>query len=671
MKKLLEYLPFHFLLFLIAGICVQFYMDAWRYGITKLLLCLLALFILALLFKKRTIFRGLVWLLFFFLGILSVFIQDATKKDSYFENHTYPNHTSVFVVKEVLKPTEYYAKYFVEVTQIGSQKTSGVVLLNIRRDSLSKQLKVDQKLFVQKEFSNLKPPLNPHQFNYKKYLAKLGIYQQVFVESNEFFLLETDTKSLLGIIADIRLNIQQSLQRYNFSKDEYGVINALLLGQRKEASKELVNDYAKAGAIHILAISGLHVGIILLVISFLLKPLERIFRGKSIQLILIVLILWFFALLAGMSASVVRAVTMFSAVAFGQFLNRRNAIEYSLIFSMFVLLLCKPLFLFDVGFQLSYLAVFGIVWIQPKLYSFWIPRSIILDKLWQLITVSVAAQLGVLPLSLYYFHQFPSLFLLSNLVIIPFLGIILICGIIIILLLACSLLPQSLADGYGFVISLLNRFIQFIARQESFLLKDISFSIGVLITSYFLIILASRFFIKRNVKRLLLFLGAVVALQSVLLYEKYKTIQHNEFLVFHKNRTTILGKRRGKNLIVYHNLDPIAVRAQQLLIDYKVGEEVKLIFKTNLPNLLFQGDQQILIVDERGIYKFKELKHPIVILKQSPKINVNRLISTLQPSQVIADGSNYKSYVSQWKVICLQTKTPFWDTSQNGVYIVK
>lgn len=181
-------------------------------------------------------------------------------------------------------------------------------------------------------------------------------------------LFDESKFSLIRIIDAFRINIQKSLRRYHFTEDELAVMNALLLGQRQEISKELSDNYSKAGAIHILAVSGLHVGIILLILSFLLKPLERVNKGKLIKLVLVILFLWFFAVLAGMSASVTRAVTMFSAIALGKFFNKRNAVEHSLIFSMFIILLWKPLFLFDVGFQLSYTAVFGIIWVQPVLY---------------------------------------------------------------------------------------------------------------------------------------------------------------------------------------------------------------------------------------------------------------------------------------------------------------
>ncbi len=671
MKKLLGYLPFHFLLFLIVGIYCQFYTDYWDFGIVISLVALLILLSFGFLLRKTPVFPFLTWTTFYFLGIILVSINDERKNESYFANHLAKENRIVLTIKKVLKPGSFHDKYVVEVTQINDQSTQGLILLNVQKDTTQNGLKIDHKIYTKQNFSNIKRPLNPHQFDYKSYLAKQGIRKQLFLDSNQFLKLESNSRSLLRIIAEIRTDIQSSLKKYHFSEDEYAVINALILGQRQDISKELINDYSKAGAIHILAVSGLHVGIILLILSALLKPIERLKKGKFIKLVLMILFLWFFALIAGMSASVVRAVTMFSAVAIGQFLNKRNSIEQSLIFSMLILLLCKPMFLFDVGFQLSYLAVFGIIWIQPKLYTLWNPRFKIIDKVWQLITVSIAAQFGILPLSLFYFHQFPGLFLLSNLVIIPFLGTILILGITIIILASLSILPQFLADLYGFIISLLNDFIQFISRQEQFLFTDISFSGLMTLVFYLVIIAGMQFFQKRNANRLLLLLTSILLFQSVMMYEKFEKEKKNEFIVFHKSRNSIFGNRIGEELLVYHDLDSINIHKQSLLTNYKVGERIQEKIKKGQSNIYYQDDQQILVVDSLGVYQLDTLKNPIVILKQSPRINLRRLIIELNPKQIIADGSNYKSFINQWKQTCIKTKTPFWSTSQNGAYILK
>ena len=670
MKKLLGYLPFHFLLFLIAGICCQFYTGFWSFGIVGFFYILIFLFILGCLFRDRLLFVFISWLSFFFIGILLIYGGDATKSNNYFEKHLNNTSKAILAIDKVLKPGNYHYKYMAEVLQIDHQKTTGSVLINIEKDSIASFFKIGDRILIKNKFIAIKESLNPHQFNYKNYLVKQGIHLQVYTTKQELLLLDQTSTSFLGFIAAFRLKIQQSLQQYDFSEDELAIMNALLLGQRQDISKELTANYSKAGAIHILAVSGLHVGIILWMLSFVLKPLERYKKGKVIKLVLVLLFLWFFAVLAGMSASVTRAVTMFSAIAIGQFYNKRNAVEHSLIFSMFILLLLKPLFLFDVGFQLSYLAVFGIIWVQPVFYQLWKPKYYIIDKGWQLITVSTAAQLGVLPISLFYFHQFPGLFFLSNLLIIPFLGVILGTGIIVLGLSYLTILPILLVDIYGGIISILNRLVAFIARQEAFLFSDISFSFIKMFFSYLVIIACFQFFLKRNAKRCLFFLSSVLVFQSVFFYEKYHIEKNNEFIVFHKSRNSIVGTRTGSFLEVYNDMDSLVTK-QNLLKNYKVGENIQYQNYQKLPNILQLNKKIVLFIDTAGVYNLTDLQQPILVLRQSPKINIERLINTLQPTIIIADGSNYKSYVRRWKATCLKLQIPFWSTDELGAYIKK
>ena len=670
MKKLLGYLPFHFLLFLIAGICCQYYTDFWNFGIVRFFCMLLFLGFIGYLFRKTILFVFISWLSFFLIGILLIYGGDATKNYNYFEKHLTNTSNAILAIDKVLKPGNYHYKYMAEVLQIDHQKTTGRVLINIEKDSVASFFKIGDRILIKNKFVAIKESLNPHQFNYKNYLAKQGIYQQVYATKQELLLLDQTSTSFLEFIAAFRLKIQQSLQQYDFSEDELAIMNALLLGQRQDISKELTANYSKAGAIHILAVSGLHVGIILWMLSFVLKPLERYKKGKVIKLVLLVLFLWFFAVLAGMSASVTRAVTMFSAIAIGQFFNKRNAIEQSLIFSMFLLLLLKPLFLFDVGFQLSYLAVFGIIWVQPVFYQLWKPKYYIIDKGWQLITVSTAAQLGVLPISLFYFHQFPGLFFLSNLLIIPFLGVILGAGIIVLGLSYLTILPVFLVDIYSGIISILNRLVAFIARQEAFLFSDISFSFIKMFFSYLVIIACFQFFLKRNAKRCLFFLSSVLIFQFVFFCEKYHIEKNNEFIVFHKSRNSIVGIRTGSFLEVYNDMDSLVTK-QNLLKNYKVGENIQYQNYQKLPNVLQLNKQIILFIDTAGVYNLTDLRQPIVLLRQSPKINLERLINRLQPTIIIADGSNYKSYVRRWKATCLKLQIPFWSTNEQGAYIKK
>ena len=670
MKKLLGYLPFHFLLFLIAGISCQFYTDYWNNGIV-ISACILIFLSLTAYWQRKTLFFVFItWITFFLTGMILVYENDATNHTNYFEKHLKNTSKVILAIDKVLKPGNYHHKYVADVVQVDSKKTIGHVLLNIEKDSTPLLFHTGDLVFLKNKFQDIKSSLNPHQFNYKNYLAKQGIYQQVYATKQELLLLDQTSTSFLGFIAALRLKIQQSLIQYDFSEDELAVMNALLLGQRQEISKELSDNYSKAGAIHILAVSGLHVGIILLILSFVLKPLERVNKGKLIKLVLVILFLWFFAVLAGMSASVTRAVTMFSAIALGQFFNKRNAVEHSLIFSMFIILLWKPLFLFDVGFQLSYTAVFGIIWVQPVLYQLWKPTFFIVDKGWQLISVSVAAQLGVLPISLFYFHQFPGLFFISNLIIIPFLGVILGLGLVVLVLSYVTILPVFLEGFYGDVISILNKVVAFVARQEKFLFSEISFSVIKMIFFYLLIILGFQLFLKLNTKRCFLFLGSILAFQCVFILEKYTIAQKSELIVFHKSKNTIIGKRKGSSFEVYHSMDSLQISSQKLLINYKVGENISSQNYHKLSNLMYYKKQVVLIIEKDGLYDIKELNSPIVVLRESPKINLQRLAEKLKPAIIIADGSNYKSYIENWKATCKNLKIPFWTTYNQGAYIL-
>jgi competence protein ComEC len=412
----------------------------------------------------------------------------------------------------------------------------------------------------------------------------------------------------------------------------------------------------------------LHVGIILLILSFLFKPIEKIKNGTYLKAFCIVLLLWMFAFIAGLSASVVRAVTMFTFLAIGQSLQRKKVVEFSLISSMLFLLIVKPMFLFDVGFQLSYLAVFGIIWVQPKLVALYNPRFLIDKKVWQLITVSIAAQVGILPLSIYYFQQFPGLFVLSNLVIIPFLGAILIGGILVICMSLLNVLPTFLALMYGYVISLMNDFVSWVGAQEQFLFQEISISFAMMLGCYLLIFSGTLYLIKRTPRKCMYFLIVVLLIQSLYFFEQTKAIEKEAFIVFHKSRFSIIGKRKGLKIKIQQHIDTLKPGKINMIKSYVTAEYIQYIENVNFKNFIQFKEKNILIVDSLGVYQLNKLAHPIVILQYSPKINLERLIHRLKPSLIIADGSNYKSYASNWEDISIKYKVPFHNTRKKGAF---
>jgi competence protein ComEC len=674
MKKLLTYLPFHFSVWLIIGIYFQFSFEIYYFQKWTLFVILgfLVFFLFALhVLNQKVLFTFVSWFLFFFLGISAVFLQKDCNKERYYQHFLRADVSAVYHIRKVLKPSNFYDKYEAEVLQINQQKTLGRILLNIEKDSSKNTLQVDDKIFDKAVFQEVKAPLNLYEFNYKTYLKKKGIEQQVFLKKGSFLRSKRNRLSSLGFAHKIRKRIQLSLQSYAFSKDELAVIYALLLGQRQDLSKELMDEYSKAGAIHILAVSGLHIGIVLWLLSFLFSPLEQVKNGKFLKVLFLVLFLWLFALIAGLSASVVRAVTMFTFLAVGYRFLSKKVIEFSLVSSLFFLLLLHPLFLFDIGFQLSYTAVFGIVWMQPKLYAILKSKWKFLNYFSQLIAVSLAAQLAVLPISLYYFNQFPGLFILSNLVIIPVLGTVLIGGILVMLFAVLGVLPDFLAHFYANIISLLNKFVGFVSTQEAFLWKEISVSLLFMISFYLIIFSGFQFLAARKATGLCWFFTAIIFMQSVVFFEKYQRNKKSEIIVFQNPRNSIIGKRLGGKLFVYSRVDSLEYKQLRALKSYKIAENIDILYVRGIPNILTVHQKNILLIDSLGIYRDVNVKKPIVVLQNSPKINLERLIKTIDPVQIIADGSNYKHDILAWESTCEKELISFFSTAILGAKIIK
>ncbi|WP_372756398.1 ComEC/Rec2 family competence protein [Mariniflexile sp.] len=622
----------------------------------------------------KTIWFGIsVFTTMVLVGILTTNIHNEKNNLKHYTNQisnkTDSLKTITFRVREILKSGNYYDKYIIDLLEVDNEKVIGKSLLNIEKDATTKPLKVDEIYISKTIFKDIINPLNPNQFNYKSYLEKKYIYHQIFIFEGSLFQVQSKSQTLFGIANAIRNHINEKLKPYHFNPDELSIINALLLGQRQDISEEVYLNYTNAGAIHILAISGLHIGLILLILEFIFKPITYIKNGKLLNAILLLSILWSFAIIAGLSASVTRAVTMFSVVAIAKNLNRPTNIYNTLAISMLVILLFKPLFLFDVGFQLSYLAVFAIVAIDPLLYRLWKTKYWLPDKLWHTLTVTISAQLGIIPLSLYYFHQFPGLFFLSNLVIIPILGIILGLGLAVMLLAVLNVLPQIIATAYGHVIWAMNWFIGWVSRQEAFLFKDIPFNLLYVFAFYIFTITLVRYCIKRNYTSLKWLLISVLIVQSSIIYTSNNSPE-NQFIVFHKSRNTLLGNTSNKSISVASDLDSITKRKTKIITDYTVGNHIKTIKEDRLQSVYILNSKKLLVIDSLGVYNIKSFKPDYVLLRQSPKINLNRLIDSIQPKYIIADGSNYKSSIEQWESTCKKRKLPFYPTGKKGAFII-
>ncbi len=283
--------------------------------------------------------------------------------------------------------------------------------------------------------SSIKPPnqsVNPGQFNYAEYLESKGVFYMGFADSVVVDHLKGDRR-FIHFIRQVQMDLVSVFERSLMGDREKEVASALILGFRQSLDKDLKASYADAGVVHILAVSGLHVGIIYLVLQYILLGWMPSRYKKNIGITLVLLFLWGYAAISGFSPSVLRATTMFSFIAIGKSIDRYNSIYNNLAASAIVLLLINPSILFEVGFQLSYAAVVGIALFFKPIHDLWIPKSKWLDKIWSIAVVSFCAQLMTFPLSVFYFHQFPNYFMVSNLCIIPLTGVTIYSGLIALL----------------------------------------------------------------------------------------------------------------------------------------------------------------------------------------------------------------------------------------------
>ncbi|WP_047550906.1 ComEC/Rec2 family competence protein [Psychroserpens sp. Hel_I_66] len=676
--KLLNFTIIKLTICLIVGILFAEYFKIAL--LFSAVLCLVLLFILSVSFiiakhqDEPSVWFGILAITTTFcLGIFVYNIHDQQNFDNHYSleiSEETIKEPVIFKVRERLKSGNYYDKYVVNILKIGNRDVKGKVLLNIKKDSVVDRFKNDAVLMTFTDFQVLTTPQNPNQFDYRNYLKKQYIHHQIYTQNSTLLPIQYEANTVFGFADNIRRQINLKLENYNFRPEELAIINALILGQRQDMSKAIYDSYTDAGAIHILAVSGLHVGLILLLLNFSLKPIERIKNGKLIKVILILFLLWSFAIIAGLSASVTRAVTMFSIVAIAMHHKKPTNIYNTLAISMFVLLLFKPMFLFDVGFQLSYIAVIAIVTIQPLLYKLWRPKWKVTDYFWQIFTVTVAAQFGVVPLSLYYFHQFPSLFFISNLAIIPFLGVILAFSILIIILALLNALPQFLADFYGNIISLMNWIVSWVSQQETFLFKNVSFNELQVFACYLFIISLTIWYQKPNYRKLIFVGIAILGLQATWVSISYKNT-NTEFVIFHKSRKTLIAQKTNSSLVTAHNFDSISWSRDRIIKNYNVGNFITSNSVDTLKAVYVFQNKTILLIDSLGIYNVKSFTPDYVLLRNSPKINMDRMIDSIQPKFIIADGSNYKSYIKRWEETCLKRKLPFHQTSEKGAFIIK
>ena len=617
--------------------------------------------------KSHFFFGIATYLLAFSIGITTQTVHtDSLQQNNYthFPNVFETNHAFKLTLREKLKNTTFNERYIAQLSSIDNKKTSGRILLTIRKDNLKHSFIIGNQLRIKGLLNKNTVQKNPNQFDYSKYLENKQIYAQLYAEPSEIQVSSAIQKDIWYYTAALRTKIIRNLEKSHFQNKELNVAVALIMGQQQDIDPQITQDYQYAGAVHILSVSGLHIGFILFFVTFLLKPFPNTKRGSFIKLIITLISLFLFGALAGLAPSVVRSVTMFSFVAIGQYLRRSTNIYHTLLVSILLILLFQPSFLFDVGFQLSYVALFFILWLQPLFVNFWKPKHKIAKYFWDILTVSFAAQIGTLPLSIYYFHQFPGLFFITNLIIIPLLGIIMSIGVFVMFAAAFNWVPFYPAKTLELSIYYLDKIICFIASLEQFIIKNIPLNIPLLISSYLVIIAVIIAFQIKNIKSVFGVLIAIILLQLSLITTKWEVQNQTEFIVLNTSKTTQLIERNGSFANLYATKGALN---NTIISSYLTANFSTLKQHSKLKNLFYFKGNKILLIDSTMAYP-KNIRPNVLLLTQSPKLNLDRLLQNIKPRLIVADASNYKSVQQKWARTCYQQKIPFHSTNEKGFF---
>ncbi|QSB26969.1 ComEC/Rec2 family competence protein [Flavobacterium sp. CLA17] len=606
------------------------------------------------------------YLISFWLGIITLLLHTESLQQSNYIHckKAFENEQNIsFTLMEQLKGNSYNDRYVALLNHIESSTYTGKIIVNIKKDNLRNTLIIGNIIQAKVTLQHTTAPKNPNQFDYGKYLANKQIYAQVYLSKAEIEVSKKIRKNVWFYAARLNSRIIRNLEKAHFNKTEMNVAMGLILGQRQEISSDILKDYQYSGATHILSVSGLHVGFIMLFILFILKPISNTRKGSFIKLIAILISLSLFGIISGLSPPVLRSVVMFSFLAIGNHLRRGSNIYHTLLISILLILLFEPYFLFDAGFQLSYIALFSILWIQPLLKEIWKPKNKISTYIWEALTVSFAAQIGTFPVCLYYFHQFPCLFFVTNILILPVLSFTMITGIIVMLISAFFSCPVFLIQIFEKSIYILNLITHTIASMEYFVIRDISFNFYYLITFYLLTIAIIFWLKKPTYPKVIAIFIAVILVQLSFIMTKKDLEEKQELIVYNVKKKTIITERNGKKMLLFTNED-LGKNSKTLSI---IGNTESLQGIQKIKNTFFFNSKKILLIDSSGVYK-RNISPDILILIQSPKINVDRVLLDLKPKIIVADASNSYSIQNYWKTSCSKKRIPFHATGEMGFF---
>ncbi len=674
---------------LIGGILLQWY------GQFDLLIAVIGLgcFVAALLafsflplsqkFRLQFLQGFLLQLILLAFGMCITWSRDKRHFDGWYGNHYKEGGFIIATIKEPLVEKNKSFKADAYVEQLVHHDTvvaaNGKLLLYFSKGSVAPDLAYGDQILINKKLIAIKNSGNPGAFDYERYAAFQGIFHNVFLKPPDWVKLTTkDVNPFQQFLYKARANVLAALQQnINNGKDELAIAEALLIGYTNDLDKDLVQAYSNTGVVHIIAISGMHLALIYGLLLWIFAKMPGIKNSKILQAILILSCLWLFSLLTGGAASVIRSAVMFSFITVGKMFFKQASIYSSLAASAFVMLCFNPCYLWDVGFQLSYLAVIGIVVFQKPVYNLLYFKNKWLDNAWKAIALTTAAQILTFPVCIYYFHQFPLLFLITNLIAVPLSSIILYAAIGLV---AFSWIPPvSLYAGKitGWLLWLMNKFIEWMNGLPFAVWDKIPATVLTTWLLYAAVIFSAAWLLQKRSKLLLWSLASLVCFLSVHAVIGWRVKSQQKIIVYNVPQQQAIDMVQGNQ---YYFIGDSILLQDGLLQNFhlKPGRIALQLNKRMdaMPALFRQGsfcqfgDKKILLIDKPlSFVSAAPVNVDMVIVSKNPKLSIPQLARVFNCSQYVFDASNSLWKIEKWKQDCNKLHLRFHSIPEQGAFI--
>jgi len=664
---------------LIAGIIAYSYLqipETWIFAIISILgLSLIAAAIVlkrGKQHKNRWLFGAIAMLFFIFWGYQATLQRhEALQFDHYNDENIYLVNIYQFPIeKERTMLCRVQIEAVIDSNNTKTTCTSKAIIY-LQKDSVSETLQSGDRIFVRARMQQPDSAQNPYGFNNRQYLHRQGFAATAYVANGYWHKTMPDSSfSLMRMAENAQRKMLSVFKKYGIVGNEYAVLAALSLGSKDALHPELRQHYSSSGGMHILAVSGLHVGIIYMVLNFLFSFMNQ--KMRVAKVIIVIALLWAYAFITGLPPSVIRATAMFSMVAIGQAFERQSYIYNTIAVSAFFILLYNPNYIFDLGFQLSYCAVISIIYFQPKIAQWWLPKNKLLKWAWDLTAVSAAAQIGTFALSLFYFQQFPNYFLLTNFVAIPLGTLILYLAVALFIV---SPIP-FVASGIAFVLNILLKLL----NGSIYAIQNLPYSVSFraidewqLLLLFAMIFAASHYFEKKKFISLALSICCALAFAGIDLAVHNQSTKLNKMLLYADHKHLHIDFVEGKNL---HTISTDSAALLQVAKNFWFRNKIDGTHNIITPNLTENeifvfNNKKIMLLGNDTFNKLKsempyEVDYLIVTNKARPR--AERLLECIDTQHIIVDKSISAWYSNELEKACNERNIAFYSVAKNGAF---